>query len=226
MADLEKITKKRLGELLIAEGLITQDHVNEALKIQERTGEMLGEALVKAGYTTETDIAKTLCTQFAKPFVRPSRYDIAKEVITLLPAKMLVEHSFVPIDRFGNTLVIAMGGLLDAQTLQAIQRLSGCDIEIYITTHGDAKTALRGQFPELFDPITMMPKFERTAEMTGQITKKSLLAAPEVGEVTGELHAIAGIAEEESDWEALFEEADQNVLKELNSKKPPPTPKR
>lgn len=229
MADLEKITKKRLGEILVSEGVITQEQVQEALRVQEKTGEMLGEALVKAGYTTETEIAKTLCTQFAKPFIKPSKYDIPRDVVTLLPSRLLVEHQFIPIDRFGNLIVIAMAGLLDAQTIAQIQKLTGCDVEIYIATSSDVKNALRATFPDLFDPITMLPKFEVTQNVALQ--KTVALAPPangrgapgesaeEMGSTTKE---VMGLAEEESDWEALFEEAEQNVLRELKDKKSAP----
>src|SRR5207249_4329275 len=130
-------------ELLVAEGMVTQDQLAEALRVQERTGELLGEALVKAGFTTETEIAKTLCTQFAKPFIKPSKYDIAKDVISLLPPRLLAEHQFVPVDRFGNLLVIAMAGLLDAATFAQIQQLTGCELEVYISTASDVKLTLR-----------------------------------------------------------------------------------
>lgn len=227
MADLEKITKKRLGELLIAEGIVTQDQVAEALKSQERTGEMLGEALVQAGYTTETEIAKILCTQFAKPYVKASRYEIAKEVLSLIPPRLLIEQNFIPVDRFGNLLVIAMGGLLDAQTIAQVQKLTSCDVEIYISTTSDVKQTLRAVFPDQFDPITLLPKFDTTGSLTQQVGGKVGAAAkssePSGGDTTA-VRQMAGLAEEESDWEALFEEAEQNVLRELKDKKPQQQP--
>jgi hypothetical protein len=224
MADLEKITKKRLGELLVAEGIVSQEQVAEALRIQEKTGEMVGEALVKAGYTTETEIAKVLCTQFAKPFVKATRYDISKDVAKLLPPRLLIEHNFIPLDRFGSLLIIAMGGLLDAQTLAEVQKLSGLEVEIYIATASDVRQALRALFPELFDPITLQPKFEATAALTAPIAAAPPPAAEQHADTTM-ISQMAGLAEDESDWEALFEEAEQNVLRELKEKKtPPPTP--
>jgi hypothetical protein len=265
LADLEKITKKRLGELLVAEGMISQDQLTEALKVQEKSGELLGEALVKAGFTTETEIAKTLCTQFAKPFMRPSKYDIAKDVISLVPPKLMAEHQFVPVDRFGNLLVIAMAGLLDGATFAQLQKLTGCEIELYIATSSDVKLTLRKAFPDLYDPITMLPKFDMTGAVTGgnilppsvsardgdtkpstapllptdtakatpkkadqgktdargrllvpppdRTEKTSLPSIDEVGITTSEMRGMT--AEEEDDWEALFEEAEQNVLKNL-----------
>ncbi len=240
MADLEKITKKRLGELLVAEGMISQEQLSEALQMQEQTGELLGEALVRAGFTTETEIAKTLCVQFAKPFMKPSKYDVSKEIVGLIPAKMMAEHMFMPVDRFGNLLVIAMAGLLDAAAFAQIQSSTGCEIEVYITTASDLRVALRKAFPDLFDPITLQPKFEKfemSAEVTAEMTAALDRALPDedddverptrtmemrrrgdsgsVGETTREVHSMQ--AEEDSDWEALFEEAEQNVMQSLHA---------
>jgi hypothetical protein len=262
LADLEKITRKRLGELLVAEGMITQDQLAEALKVQERTGELLGEALVKAGFTTETEIAKTLCTQFAKPFMKPSKYEIAKEVMSLLPPKLLAEHQIVPIDRFGNLLVIAMAGLLDQPTFVKIQQLTGCELEVYITTGSDVKAALRKAFPDLYDPITMMPKLDTTGAVTMGIKAKEKLldTRPTAPDLPGKKPASPPIerteknvlprpapagaddmglnttamrqltAEEEGDWDALFEEAEQQVMRNLdaveNGQVPPPVKKK
>ncbi len=229
MADLEKITRKKLGEILVAEGVVGQNQVAEALKIQERTGERLGEILVKAGYTTETEIVKTLCTQFGKPFIKPSRYDIAREVLALLPPRLMIEHDFVPIDRFGNLLVVAMAGLLDAQTLREIQRLTTCEIEVYFATASDVRQTLRKYFPDAYDPITLQPRFDATQYMT-----QAVAAAPAPSNGSRDLRAAAdesagdatrdlvGVAEAESDWEALFEEAERNVLRELKERRPQP----
>lgn len=239
MADLEKITKKRLGEILVAEGMISPDQLSEALRMQETTGELLGEALVKAGFTTETEIAKTLCTQFAKPFMKPSKYDIGKEVLTLVPPQMMVEHQFVPVDRFGNLLVIAMAGLLDAGTFAQIQKLTSCELEIYITTATDVKLTLRRVFPDFYDPITLQPKHDATSAMT-QGVRSALPPPNESGTITApvRMHTkgdtasnrgdrtsdIPLQAEDDSDWEALFEEAEQNVMKSLNAEDSNPEP--
>ena len=69
MVNIAKLTKKRLGELLIAEGLIHNDQVQEALAEQQKNGLLLGEALIKLGYVTELDIAGALSTQFGLPYI-------------------------------------------------------------------------------------------------------------------------------------------------------------
>ncbi len=231
MSDVQKITRKRLGELLIAEGLVTQAQIEEALAQQERTGELLGEILVRTGYTTETDIAQCLCTQFAKPFIKPSQYELRKEVLSLFPPRLLAENLLIPLDRFGNLLTIAIAGLIDAETLEQLQKLSGCEIEVFVTTASEAKKTLARQFPDLYDPITMEPRFDRTAALTqgldgeqpefdfDKIVDEALGFGDDeeddMNEVTRE---IVTLGEEDNDWEALFEEAEQNVLRELKEK--------
>ncbi|MHC4393600.1 MAG: GspE/PulE/PilB domain-containing protein [Planctomycetota bacterium] len=216
MSDLDRITKKPLGRLLIDEGIVTPDQVDQALIEQERTGELLGEALVKAGYTTETEIVRTLCEQFGKPFCKASLYDVAKETLALLPARLLVENCFVPLDRFGNVLIIAMGGLLDAATIAQMRKLSGCDIEVYISPPSDCRTVLRKLFPDMYDPITMLPIRTEEAYTT---SFRLEMTEEEEDDMGGTTREVEGVAEEDSDWEALFEEAEQNVLKELKGKK-------
>ncbi len=220
MADLEKITKKRLGEILVAQGIVTSDQVQEALKIQSKTGEKLGEALVKAGFTTETEIAKTLCTQFAKPFLKASRYDIARDVLSLLPPKMLIEHQFVPVDKFGNMITIVMAGLLDASAIAQIQHLTHCEIEIYIGTSSDVMQTLRSGFPDFFDPHTQAPKLAETQYRV----EGDMSAATRMGSETStrDLMSLAVAEDENSDWEALFEEAEKEVMRELKEKKSTP----
>lgn len=215
MSDLDRITKKPLGELLIDEGIITPEQLEDALAEQDRTGELIGEALIKAGVTTETEIAQAVCEQLGKPFCKASCYDVPKEVLALLPPRLLVQHCFVPLDRFGNIVIVAMGGILDLATINQIRRLSGCEVDVYVSMASDVKGVLRKSFPELYDPITMQPVFEDgedTASFRLELTEEE---ADDMGGTTREL---VGVADEDSDWEALFEEAERNVLRELNDK--------
>jgi hypothetical protein len=225
MADFERITKKRLGEILVSEGLITQDQVMEALKIQERTGEMLGEALIKAGYITETDIAKTLCYQFQRPFIRAEKYDIPKEIVNLFPPRLMIENMFVPLDKFNNMIILVMAGLLDKPTIQHIKKISNSDVEIYIGAVSDVKKTLRNLLPDYFDPVTLQPRFEKAprtreaSQMTLEVSDLGDTKGIERADLEEEAIETLEFADEDSDWEALFEEAEREVMKELKEKR-------
>lgn len=144
MVNISKLTRKRLGELLLSEGLVSEDQIAEALRQQQRTGELLGEVLVKLGYVTASDIARTIATQFGMPYIDCSRYYLTKAVIELFPMETLVKHQFVPLDRIGNILIIALSGLMNEQVLSEIERSTGCELQVYVSTWDQVQKALAG----------------------------------------------------------------------------------
>jgi hypothetical protein len=139
VAKVRRMTKKRLGELLVDEGLITDDQVQEALADQKKTGELLGEVLVRKSYVTERDIARTLATQFSLPYISARRYNVSKEIAELIPDDMLGRYQFVPIDQFSNVLTIVVSGVVDNKALDEIEKMTGCTVKVCVGTATDVK---------------------------------------------------------------------------------------
>src|SRR5213079_413791 len=79
------VTSDRLGEILLREGLITQDQLKKALLEQKNTGMRLGYTLVKLGFVEETEISKMLARQYRMPAVDLSRFEVDPKIIKLLP---------------------------------------------------------------------------------------------------------------------------------------------
>jgi len=147
LEDLQKMGRKRLGGILMSEGLVTPEQITEALEIQKDTGKMLGMVLVELGYITEYDLAKSLATQFQFPYINPNSYSVDRSVLDLLPTEMLYKYIFVPLDRFGNLLIVAMAGILPEDVVHEIKKLTGCDLRIYISTARDVKAMLEKEVP-------------------------------------------------------------------------------
>ena len=55
-----KRTSKKLGEILLSNGVITEEQLQRGLDFQRREGGLLGEILVKLGYVNERDIVEAL----------------------------------------------------------------------------------------------------------------------------------------------------------------------
>ena len=96
MARIHRMTKKRLGELLVDEGLITEQQVQEVLAEQKKTKGLFGEILVSKAYVTESDIARAIARQFSIPFISARGYDIPQEVVNLFPSDMLEKYRYSP----------------------------------------------------------------------------------------------------------------------------------
>lgn len=165
MPSLQRIVRKRLGEMLVNEGVLAPDRLKEGLELQEKTKQPLGEALIRLGYITETQIAEVLCKQYAKPFIRPAQYELNKELFELIPPQLLIRSVFLPLDRFDNLLVIAMGGSLSNELIRQLQELTGCDVDLFVSTPSDVKQILRRRYPRAYDPSTLEPKPEALEEM-------------------------------------------------------------
>ena len=91
----------KIGDVLIEQGLIKQEHLDRALAIQQQTGSALGEILVKNGFLSEEDLTKALSRQFGYPYASRangllviSDKDRASNVI---PSDLGRDHAIVPL---------------------------------------------------------------------------------------------------------------------------------
>jgi hypothetical protein len=142
MVRITRMTKKRLGELLRDEGLVTDGQVEEALASQRKTGELLGEVLVRLGYVTEYDIAKTIVTQFGLPYLAVKQHFLADDIMRAFPERLMRQYQFIPLDRIGNVITIAVGGLLNFDVLGELEKISGAKIQVFVSTWSEIKAAM------------------------------------------------------------------------------------
>jgi len=60
---------KRIGEILVSEGMVTPEQLEEAVKLQSKEGGRLGDILIRLGYVTEEQILSALSKQLHIPYV-------------------------------------------------------------------------------------------------------------------------------------------------------------
>ncbi|MGB5490257.1 MAG: STAS domain-containing protein, partial [Woeseiaceae bacterium] len=60
----------RLGDILVARNLVSQQKIDEALKLQDRLGKRMGRILIDKGWVAENDVLRALSEQLGVPFVR------------------------------------------------------------------------------------------------------------------------------------------------------------
>jgi len=146
MARLTRISNKKLGEILLEGGLIDEDKLNEALDEQKASGELLGEVLVRLGHVTEQDIARTIATQFAMPYIDVSQYDIPEDVLSILPAERLIEYQCLPLDQIGKVLIMAVAGPVSAKVLETFEKASESEVFLYVSCASEIERGLDRHF--------------------------------------------------------------------------------
>ncbi len=121
-------TSDRLGEILLREGLITQDQLKKALLEQKNTGMRLGYTLVKLGLVEETEISKMLARQYRMPAVDLARFEVDAKILKLLPGDVAVKHTVLPLKREGRTLTVAIADPNNVTAIEDIKFITRCDV--------------------------------------------------------------------------------------------------
>jgi type IV pilus assembly protein PilB len=143
MVSLNRLTRKRLGEMLVEEGLLTDAQVQDALRMQHQSGLLFGETLVQQNLITEDKMVGVLVSQFGIPFIKPSNYNIPKELLEIFEPAMMRRFQFVPMDSIGSVLVIAIAGLLSEEVFKQIETQTGCSLQVFLTKMSEINNVLQ-----------------------------------------------------------------------------------
>ncbi len=148
--------RKKFGELLHEEGLITSEHLERALETQKKTGELLGEILVEEGLITEWDIVRVIVKQYKLPYLPSTKYNVSKEVLAIFPAKFLHANLIVPLDRFGDVVTLATARNPSLELMQEIEQQFKLTPLACVSTISDVKSTLTMHFPTPFSEFDGM----------------------------------------------------------------------
>lgn len=114
----------RLGDMLISNNLITEEQVQEALKLQKGTHKRLGEVLINHNFITEAQLVDTLSRQLGIDYIDLSKYDVDPEMVKYIPKLIAKKYSIVPIKVVNNMLFLAMQDPLNFEAIEEAKRAS------------------------------------------------------------------------------------------------------
>jgi type IV pilus assembly protein PilB len=134
--------KKRLGELLIEAGLVTQTQVSLALREQKKRGGLIGQILVELGFVQPEIIADYVAREAEAKVVNISRAIIDKAVLQLVPFDMARRFRALPLSRENGTLVVALADPLDVVAIDGLQQFTGLNIDVVAAPERDILNCL------------------------------------------------------------------------------------
>jgi type IV pilus assembly protein PilB len=115
--------KARIGELMVKYGIITEEQLEEALRLQKKkTKKKLGEILISLEYLTFKDLIWILSEQADIPFVeiRPEMLD--RDLINIYPESVLYENCLLPLYETDDEIYIALGDPTNEKAVQTIKK--------------------------------------------------------------------------------------------------------
>jgi len=143
MMQARRLITKQLGELLLEKEIINQAQLDKALKIQKDKGGLIGQIFVMLGYVKEEEIAQALTVQYGFPYLPLESYEISADMIKLIPENVAKQYNLIAIDKIGNLLTISMSNPLNIQAVEDIEMLSGCKVQVFISTMTDISNAIK-----------------------------------------------------------------------------------
>ena len=135
--------RKKLGELLLEDGLITNDQLTEALNLQKRGTEKkpVGELLVQLGYLSEEGLALTLSKKLGAKYVSLSDKSLEirfeQELDKLIDEKFARSNLVLPMSKTEKSISIAIWDPLDFGVVDSIKKVTGLDVIIYCSPKKD-----------------------------------------------------------------------------------------
>ena len=126
--------RKRIGQILLEMGFVTQDEIDGALKLQQEKGGRLGEILVKQKSCDGEQVAKALAYQFDLQYCQLNKFEIGPEVIELVPKPVALEHKIVPLKKGKRELVVATANPLDFIQLDNLRFLLGQEVRCVLSS--------------------------------------------------------------------------------------------
>src|SRR5437899_1925823 len=137
---------RRLGDLLVREGLIDTEQLARALQEQKGSSDKLGGILVKLNFVTEDKLIAFLSRQYGIPSITLSQLDIDPEVLKLVPDAIARKYEVLPIKRQGTTLTLAMADPTNVFALDDVAFMTNLQVTPVVASQAAIRKAIERNY--------------------------------------------------------------------------------
>ncbi|MBY0450543.1 MAG: Flp pilus assembly complex ATPase component TadA [Cyanobacteria bacterium] len=137
---------KRIGELLIEAGVISEADVAEALVESKKAGVTIGHALIRTGKITREQLGKALSIQFGTKYINLANTEVDPILLELLPEDFIRLKRAMPIGKEAGRLVVAMVDPRDRSVIDEITFITGMRPQVVVTTTIEFQETLNRYF--------------------------------------------------------------------------------
>ncbi|MBN1574805.1 MAG: hypothetical protein JW984_16535 [Deltaproteobacteria bacterium] len=138
--------KKRLGELLIENNIVSEEDIQRALRYQNQYGCKIGQALVALNILSENKLLAALRYHYGLPVVDLGKMEIPPSIIRLVSGEMAERYTAVPLrleqTKKGKTLFVVMSNPVDLNAIEELQFTAGYKINPVLAKESDIQAAL------------------------------------------------------------------------------------
>ncbi len=133
---------RMLGDILVDEGLITRERLDEVLGSRTDASEPLGQVLVRMGLISEKDKVRCIGVQHGIPFVDLANREVEPEVGRLITHTIALRFKAIPVEKDTTVLSVAMANPLDVTAIDEMRLTTGLNVEPMISVEDDIMEAI------------------------------------------------------------------------------------
>jgi len=133
----------KLGQILVAEGIVTAEQLEDALAVQKGSKQYLGSILIELGYASRNDVGRALERQLGVEYIDLGAREPDPGVLEVLPERLVRRYRAVPLRLEGKTLHVAMADPLDLFAIDEMRLTTACKVKPYLAVERDIDQAIK-----------------------------------------------------------------------------------
>ena len=145
---------RRLGDLLVADGLLSADQLKKALAEQKGSPEKLGSILVRLNFVNEDQLIGFLSRQYGVPSITLAQLDIDPDVLKLVPSPIARKYEVIPVRKMGNSLALAMADPTNVFALDDISFMTNLQVLPLVASQTAIKKAIDRNYESKTEAIS------------------------------------------------------------------------
>ncbi len=142
-----------LGQILVQLGMVSQSQLADALTIQRRTGEHIGQILRDMAAINDIDLARGMAHQWGYPYLSLGETRIEPEVAKLIPHALARRHKCVAVKLQAGRVLVAIADPLNVIAVDDVRLITGMEVDLAVATEDDIATALARSYQVTDDLI-------------------------------------------------------------------------
>lgn len=164
--------KEKIGQLLLKHTSLTEEQLEEALQVQQETGSMIGDVLLRKNFIHPHDIIRVLCRQVDLPYINEIPIEqINPELVADLPINYCKQHEVLPISETDFDVTIVISDPFNFGVINDLQTLFQKEIKVNVASPLKVQDAINRIYEKANKNIvdTLENEFEEDLDLDGPI---------------------------------------------------------
>ena len=152
--------KQRLGEILVKQGVLTEEMLAKILNDQKKTNLKIGQFLIRQGILQEKQIIDLLCEQLNLQKYQINKFPLDLNLVRYIPIEFAQKNQVVPLKLQGNLLTVAVVDPLETKIFDSIEKLTNMEVEPVICSEMEINQLISSMYGMQSDLGDIMENME------------------------------------------------------------------